>query len=76
MSEKKQASTATRREFFRLAGLGAGAAAVAGVTSGAAAVAGVTSGAANAAVEVKTGRRRDVGYHETDHVKQVYELSK
>ncbi len=66
MSEKKQASTATRREFFRLAGLGAGAAAVAGVTSG----------AANAAVEVKTGRRRDVGYQETDHVKQVYELSR
>ncbi len=66
MSEKKQASTATRREFFRLAGLGAGAAAVAGVTSG----------AANAAVDVKTGRRRDVGYQETDHVKLVYELSR
>ena len=66
MSEKKQASTATRREFFRLAGLGAGAAAVAGVTSG----------AASAAVEVRTGRRQDAGYRETDHVKQVYELSK
>ena len=66
MSEKKQTGTATRREFFRLAGIGAGAAAVAGVTSG----------AANAAVEVESGRRRDAGYQETDHVKLVYELSK
>jgi hypothetical protein len=66
MSETKQTSKPTRREFFRVAGLGAGAAAVAGVTSG----------AANAAVEVKSGRRGDAGYRETDHVKQVYELSK
>ena len=49
---------------------------MAGLGAGAAAVAGVTSGAANAAVEVKSGRRGDAGYRETDHVKQVYESSR
>ena len=65
MGRKKQASAPTRREFFKFAGLGAGAAAVAGAASG----------AARAAQEVKPGRR-DAGYRETEHVKKYYETAR
>lgn len=65
MREKKQAKAPTRREFFKLAGLGAGAAAVAGVTSGVA-----------SATEEAGPRSRDAGYQETEHVKKAYETAR
>ena len=67
MSEKKQAGTIGRRDFFRKAGLGAGAAgAVAVALSRTPAKAAVAGGKASG------GK----GYRETDHVKKYYELAR
>ena len=64
MSEKEE-SAIGRRDFFRKAGLGAGAAGVA--------AAGLTATQSEAAVpETKAS----AGYRETEHVKKVYELSR
>jgi hypothetical protein len=65
MSKPREAGASTRREFFRLAGLGAGAAAAAGLTSK----------AATAAEQVKRDDRGS-GYQETAHVKTYYELAR
>ncbi len=65
MSRKKEARVPTRREFFKLAGLGAGAAAAAGLAST----------AATAAEEVKRDDRGSA-YRETDHVKTYYESAR
>jgi len=64
MSEKKEAGTMGRRDFFRKAGLGAGAAAVA--LSRTPAKAAVADGKASG------GK----GYQETAHVKKYYELAR
>ena len=67
MSEKKKAEALGRRDFFRKAGLGAGAAGVAAVAlSKTPAKAAVAGGKA-------TGGK---GYRETDHVKKYYELAR
>ncbi len=67
MSEKKQAGTIGRRDFFRKAGLGAGAAgAVAVALSRTPAKAAVAGGKASG------GK----GYRETEHVKKYYELAR
>jgi nitrous oxide reductase len=67
MSEKKEAGTMGRRDFFRKAGLGAGAAgAVAATLSRTPAKAAVAGGKAT------DGK----GYQETDHVKKYYELAR
>ena len=64
---KKTAAKLGRRDFFRKAGLGAGAA-------GAAAV-GLTASQGHAAVPKKDAPKGD-GYRETEHVKKFYELAK
>jgi len=66
MSEEKSLKSSQRREFFRKAGLGAGAAAVVAGTLG------TDSEPASAALDPS----KPQGYRETDHVKRVYELSK
>ena len=67
MSEKKEAGAMGRRDFFRKAGLGAGAAgAVAVALSRTPAKAAVAGGKASG------GK----GYRETDHVKKYYELAR
>ena len=64
MSEK-EATAIGRRDFFRKASLGAGAASVAAV--------GLTAqDSAAASPKAETG----AGYRETDHVKKIYELSR
>jgi DMSO/TMAO reductase YedYZ molybdopterin-dependent catalytic subunit len=63
MAEKKSGIRSDRRDFLRLAGLGATAGAVAAAT-------GAGSETAEAA-EAKTG----AGYRETAHVKQYYNLA-
>jgi hypothetical protein len=63
----KEAKSNARRDFFRKAGLGAGA-------LGAAAV-GLGSGKADAAAEGSADNRRK-GYRETAHVKKYYELAR
>lgn len=67
MSKKKQEASVGRRDFFRKAGLGVGAA-------GAAAV-GLTAkrGEAAEAAERAPG---SAGYRETAHVRKYYELSR
>jgi hypothetical protein len=60
-------TTLARRDFFKFAGLGAGAA-------GAAAVAIKTAGAA--AAEPPDDRLRRSGYRETEHVKRFYDLAR
>lgn len=65
MSKPREAGASSRREFFRLAGLGAGAAAAAGLTSK----------VATAAEPVKRDGR-GAGYQETEHVKTYYELAR
>lgn len=67
MSEKKDVTSLGRRDFFRKAGLGAGAV-------GAAAVA-LSSGEGQAAEPVEKSAN-SVGYRETEHVKKFYELAK
>ncbi|MGD1880354.1 MAG: twin-arginine translocation signal domain-containing protein [Kiloniellaceae bacterium] len=61
---KKEEINAGRRDFFKKAGLGAGAAAVA--------VAAPQVGAAEAAAPPSKGS----GYTETDHVRKFYELAR
>jgi hypothetical protein len=63
MKKDQEAKGAKRREFLKLAGLGA-------VTGAAAAV-----GAKPAAAEVEADGRR-AGYRETEHVKKAYELAR
>ena len=67
MSRKKEETSLGRRDFFRKAGLGAGAV-------GAAAV-GLAAGEGQAAQPVQKSAN-SVGYQETDHVKKYYELAK
>ena len=64
MSEKKEARTLDRRDFFRKAGLGAGAVGAAVALSGK---------PAKAAEAAKPG---GAGYRESEHVKKYYELSR
>jgi hypothetical protein len=61
---KKEEINAGRRDFFKKAGLGAGAAAVA-----------VTASKAGA-VEVTSSPSKGSGYTETDHVRKFYELAR
>ncbi len=65
MSKPREAGASTRREVFRVAGRGAGAAAAAGLTSK----------VATAAEPVKRDGRGS-GYQETAHVKTYYELAR
>lgn len=65
MKTDQKATTAKRRDFLKLASVGA-------VSGAAAAAIGSTSTVAEAAVESKTA----VGYRETAHVKQAYDLSR
>ncbi|MDH3593217.1 MAG: formate dehydrogenase [Rhodospirillales bacterium] len=67
MSKKKEEASIGRRDFFRKAGLGAGAV-------GAAAV-GLSAEQGEAAEPAKTAPGR-AGYRETAHVKKYYELSR
>jgi hypothetical protein len=62
----KDSATVGRRDFFRKAGLGAGAV-------GAAAV-GISTAGAKAAEPAKSPNA--AGYRETEHVKKFYELSR
>lgn len=61
---KKEEINAARRDFFKKAGLGAGAAAVA-----------VTASKAGA-VEATPSASKGSGYRETDHVRKFYELAR
>jgi hypothetical protein len=61
---KKEEINADRRNFFKKAGIGAGAAAVA-----------VTASKAGA-VEAVTPTSKGSGYSETDHVRKYYELAR
>ena len=65
MNEQKSLKSPQRREFFKTAGFGAGAAIVAAGSLGPTAE--PAAGCASAPSQ---------GYRETDHVKRVYELSK
>lgn len=66
MSETKM-TTLARRDFFKMAGLGAGAAGVAAVVV-------KTTGAA--AGERLADRPSKSGYRETEHVKKYYDLAR
>ena len=66
MTEAKKTALA-RRDFFKVAGLGAGAA-------GAAAVVMRTTGAV--AEQRPDGRSSKAGYRETEHVKKFYQLAR
>ena len=61
---KKEEINAGRRDFFKKAGLGAGAAAVAMTASQA------------GAVEAVSPTSKGSGYTETDHVRKFYELAR
>jgi hypothetical protein len=63
MKKDQEATGAKRREFLKLAGLGA--------VTGAAAAVGAKPAAANVAAD---GKR--AGYRETAHVKKAYELAR
>jgi hypothetical protein len=63
---KKEVTTIGRRDFFRNATLGAGAASVAAI--------GLAAGKADAAVS--DSPKEGAGYRESDHVKKYYELSR
>ena len=62
---KKEEINAGRRDFFKKAGLGAGAAAIA-----------VTASKAGAVEAVSTPSEKGSGYTETDHVRKYYELAR
>ncbi len=62
---KKEATAMGRRDFFRKATLGAGAAGVAAV--------GLTAKESEAA---SPSQEAGAGYRETEHVKKIYELSR
>jgi len=66
MSKKKEETSLGRRDFFRKAGLGAGAV-------GAAAV-GLATGESQAQPVQKSPN--SIGYQETAHVKKFYELAR
>ena len=61
---KKEEINAGRRDFFKKAGLGAGAAAIT-----------VTASQAGA-VEAVSSPSKGSGYSETDHVRKYYELAR
>lgn len=61
---KKEEINAGRRDFFKKAGLGAGAAAVAMTASQA------------GAVEAVSPQKKGAGYTESDHVRKFYELAR
>ncbi|GAB4393879.1 MAG: hypothetical protein Tsb0032_14940 [Kiloniellaceae bacterium] len=61
---KKEEINAGRRDFFKKAGLGAGAAAIAATASQA------------GAVEAVSPPSKGSGYTETDHVRKFYELAR
>ena len=63
MSEREETKVG-RRDFFKKAGLGAGAAVVAAATT--------QAGAAETAVPQK----KSAGYTETDHVRTFYDLAR
>jgi hypothetical protein len=67
MMKKKEAAEMSRRDFFRGAGLGAGA-------LGAAAV-GISASRVQAAAPAE-GATKGAGYRETDHVKKYYETAR
>lgn len=60
---KKEEINAARRDFFKKAGVGAGAAAV-------------SMTAAKAGAVEATPSSKGSGYRETDHVRKFYELSR
>jgi len=62
---KKEEINAGRRDFFKKAGLGAGAAAAVAVTASHA-----------GAVEAVSPTSKGSGYTETDHVRKYYELAR
>ena len=62
---KKEEINAGRRDFFKKAGLGAGAAAAVAVTASKA-----------GAVEATMPSSKGSGYSETDHVRKYYELAR
>ncbi len=64
MSEKKEAKNLDRRDFFRKAGLGAGAVGAALAMSG------------KSAKAAEAGEQSGAGYRESEHVKKYYELSR
>ena len=64
---KKEAVSVGRRDFFKKAGLGAGAAGIAAV--------GLSAEKVEAA-EPTAGSAKSAGYRETEHVKKYYELSR
>ena len=63
-TKSSRREAASRREFFKLTGLGAGAAVVA------------TAGSAEANPATTTGATAGAGYRETAHVKRYYQLAK
>jgi hypothetical protein len=64
---RTEKTTLARRDFFRMASLGAGAV-------GVAAVAVKTTGAS--AAEPPDDRLRKTGYRETEHVRKFYDLAR
>jgi hypothetical protein len=66
MNDDKKKKRISRRGFLRGAGMGAGAAGVATVA--------LASGSPVRAETAGEGRRKSVGYRETEHVRRVYEL--
>ena len=68
MTKQDKSGKPTRREFFRTAGAGVGAAVV-----GAAGAAGLGSGKAKAG---QSNDKPSRGYRLTDHVKRYYDLAK
>ena len=67
MSEKKKKAAVGRRDFFKKAGLGAGAASAVAVG-----LAGRKAGAA----APSPGTANSAGYRESPHVKKYYELAR
>ncbi len=66
MKRQKEGTSPSRREFFKMAGLGAGVVAVAGV-----------SAKAGEAAEIgETSSHKSSVYRETSHVKKYYELAR
>lgn len=61
---KKEESSIGRRDFFKKAGLGAGATAIA------------LSASQASAVEASGPQRKSAGYTETDHVRTYYDLAR
>jgi len=68
MTEKNKNNRISRRAFIRGAAMGSGAAGVAAATLGA-------PSPSQAKTEGPTGRK-EAGYRETEHVRQVYALSR